>query len=164
MLKKYLHIIILLIVLFSVSNVITAQNYALVLNNNPYIVLNNGSSGTPIYLVVNQSQTTGIYSVVPASPGHIISEGEFNYVDWVISNGTGTYTLPFYDKTNTTQIPFSMNIANAGAAGASNHILFSTYESTATLTPYATYNGVTTIHDMNLEYTANPRVRIIQRM
>jgi len=126
-------------------DMVIAQNNALILKSNPYIILNGGTSATPVNLIINQVQTTGI-----SGSGYIKSEGEFNYVDWVIGTGIGTYTVPFYDNTHTTSIPFSMAIGNA-ATGA-GHVLFSTYTASATLTPYATYNATTSIPNLETEY------------
>lgn len=69
-----------------------AQNNALVMNG-AAVVLNGGTVGTPIYLVVNQPNTAGITSLAAGS--RIISEGQYNFVQWNCGTGTGAYTIPF---------------------------------------------------------------------
>jgi len=115
------------LILLSFTFCISAQTNALVLNNNPYIVLNGGTSGTPIYLVVNQSNANGI--ITQGTGGNIISEDEYNYVKWNIGTGSGTYTVPFTTGVGGTEqkIPLTMLTTTAGT-GAGD-LLFSTYES-----------------------------------
>ena len=159
--KISLYISILLFTMFLISSNLVFAQYLLVLNNSIYAVLNGGTSAKPINLVINATGTTGI-----SGTGNIISESEFNYVEWVISNGTGIYKIPFYDKTNSIQIPFSMQVSTAGTAGVSHHVLFSTYHTPAALTPYATYNGTTAIPNIDEAYTStvtNDDVNMVNR-
>lgn len=134
---------------------ISFSQYSLITRSSPYITLHGGTSAHPVYLIINQAATTGI-SVVSGT-GKIISEGEFNYVDWVIGNSTGTYVVPFYDTlTAAVAIPFSMAIGNAGN-NSNGYVLFSTYHTGSDLTPYATYNGNSftgNIPNVNLEYSS----------
>lgn len=103
-----------------------SQNNSLVINNNAYIVLSGGSSGTPIYVVVDQPNQAGITTL--GTGGNIISENEYNYVKWNISNSTGIYTVPLTTGVGVTEskIPLQMQITTAGTSGGS--VLFSTYE------------------------------------
>lgn len=67
------------------------QNNALVMNG-AAVVMNGGTVTTPIYLVVNQPNTAGItYS----GGSRIVSEGQYNFVQWNCGTGTGSYIIPF---------------------------------------------------------------------
>jgi len=109
------------------------QNNALVLNGG-FIIMNGGTSANPTYLVINQNQTTGI---IRPGGGHIHSENQYNYVEWVTSTTTGSYVIPFgvggnaadyiplgFNKTNASNLTltvstYSTNAANAPMPGAS---------------------------------------------
>ena len=69
----------ILFVLFSIAMLVlaNAQNNCLILNGG-YINLNGGTSGTPLYLVVNQNNALGI----TRTGGAIIAEGEYNRLKW----------------------------------------------------------------------------------
>ncbi|OFX60070.1 MAG: hypothetical protein A2046_16460 [Bacteroidetes bacterium GWA2_30_7] len=138
--------IYILFILFLLINGLFAQNNALILNGAAYVILNGGTSGTPIRLIINQSNASGISRPV-ANNGWIISEGEFNYLQWnIATSGSGNYIIPY--NYSSTDIPFSMNITSAGVAGSS--VLFSTYHNAASNNlPIATYNGATTIPNIN---------------
>lgn len=114
---KYSRILIcsLLIVAISSSH-INSQNNALVLNG-AYITLSGGSSSTPIYLVVNQTHSAGIH----VNSGHIISEGDYNFVKWNMGATNATYVYPFGFST-TDYIPFTFN-----KTGGDANIAISTY-------------------------------------
>lgn len=118
---------------------INAQNNALILKDNPYIVLNGGTVGTPVYIVVNQTNASGI--TTQGSGGNIISENEYNYVKWNIGTGTGSYTVPFTTGVGGTEqkIPLTMLPTTAGIG--SGDLLFSTYETDDNNLPWA--SGVT---------------------
>lgn len=138
--KRVLSIFLYLITVgFSLS----AQN-ALVLKDNPYIVLDGGTSATPIYLIVNQTNSNGI--ITQGSGGNIISENEYNYVKWNIGTSTGTFTIPFTTGalSNPTEqkIPLSVQITTAGSGVGD--FLFSTYETDDNNLPWA--SGVTHMH------------------
>lgn len=84
-----------------------SQNNALVMNG-AAIVLNGGSVATPIYLVVNQANTAGItYS----GTSRIVSEGQYNFVQWNCGTSTGSYVVPFGVNISSTDysIPFTFN-------------------------------------------------------
>jgi hypothetical protein len=66
-----------------------AQNNSIVLNG-AYINLNGGTSSVPIYMVVNQTSSTGI----SRTAGHIICESQYNRVKWMMGTGTGNYIDP----------------------------------------------------------------------
>jgi hypothetical protein len=119
----------------------------LFLTGSPYVTLSSGSQATPIYLVINAQAYTGI-----TGAGNIISEGEYNYVDWIIGtsfNAGHAYTVPFMDNSSN-YIPLSMLIGAAGT-GATNYVLFSTYHTSATITPLAHYDNIgDVVDDMNM--------------
>ena len=85
-----------------------AQSNSIVLNG-AYIKLNGGTSSTPIFLVIDQSNTAGI----SRSSGHIISENQYNYVRWRAATGTGNYIYPFGYST-TDYLPVTINKTSAG--------------------------------------------------
>lgn len=82
-----------------------------------YIRLNGGTSATPVYLVIGNSAANAI---THSGTGGIISEGEFNYVKWMIENATGTgYKIPWRDETSpsTEDVSVQFDITNAGNTG-----------------------------------------------
>ena len=90
-----------------------------------YVVMNGGISGTPINLVLGNDLSTAI---VP-NAGGIISEGEFNYVKWMVGNTTGTnYKIPWRDNTtpSTEDVSVKFDIGTAGLAAG--FFLASTYD------------------------------------
>ncbi len=100
-------------VLFSlISLVFFAQNNALVINNDAFIVINAGTVGDEAVLVVNQSHPNGI--VTTGTGGNIITNGEFDYIKWNNGTGTGNYTVPFTARTGMNKMPLSINITGAG--------------------------------------------------
>lgn len=114
--------------MFSLTYLVEAQNNALILNNDPYIVFNGGTSVTPIYLVVNQNNASGITTL--GTGGNIISENEYNYVKWNIGTGTGNYTVPFTTAVDGTEQKIPLTLSTTAAGVGSGNILFSTYETT----------------------------------
>ncbi len=103
-----------------------AQN-ALVINNDAYVVLDGGTAGTPIYVVVDQANQLGITTL--GTGGNIISEGEYNKIQWNIGTTTGTYTVPFTSNNGAgdQKIPLSIQ-TTGGAAGANGMLRLSTWE------------------------------------
>ncbi len=122
----------------TLSNVMLmlCQNNAVVLNG-AYIVLNGGTAVSPIYFVVNQPNTLGIVR----TSGHIHSENQYNYVEWITGTNTGSYVIPFgVGGTATDYIPFAFNKTNA----ASITLTVSTYSTIPANTPMpgaSTSNG-----------------------
>ncbi len=97
----------------------------LVLNNNPYVVMDGGSAGTPIYIVLENSNANAITELGPG--GNIVSEDEYNILRWQVGTATGSYNIPWYTQQNAAgvKIPLTMNITGAGAGGT--NIDLSTY-------------------------------------
>jgi len=147
-------------VMLMVSGISVAQNNALVLNGNGtskgYIVLNGGTSGTPVYLVVNQSDANGIVRK-GTNAGWIISEGEFNYVKWNIrTQASGNDTVPFGMST-TTYLPLTFTVTSAGTESAApGNILFSTYPTGSDNIPFATRDGSNAIAANALCHNGDP--------
>lgn len=153
------NVINVILFLFAFTNLLKAQNNALILNGAVYVTLKGGTSGTPIRLIVNQSNANGISRPV-ANNGWIVSEGEYNYVQWNIATSTGNYVVPF--NYSNTDIPLSMNITSAGVGGTS--VLFSTYHNAASDNlPIATYNGSTLIPNINNASGANNSAKMLDR-
>jgi hypothetical protein len=92
----------------------------LVVNSN-YLVMAGGSQSSPHYIVLNDSASSGI----TYNGGWIISENEFNMVQWNIRQSTGTFTVPFGYSTEQ-YLPLTMNIGSSPGVGSGN-IKFSTY-------------------------------------
>ena len=87
-----------------------------VISNNAVIVLENKSDQAIL--------TSG-------TGGNVISEGEFNRIDWHIQDATGTYEIPFTTNAlinggNETKIPLTLSVTGSGTN--SGFISFSTYE------------------------------------
>jgi hypothetical protein len=115
-----------------------AQN-SLVLNG-AYLKMNGGTSSQPVYLVVNQSSTTGI----KRNSGHIISENQYNYVKWAMGTGTGNFIVPFGYQT-TDYLPLTFNKTTSGSASGS----FSTWSTDNKNMPHAgSSNGVAAVSKM----------------
>lgn len=130
---------ILNIILFCLVFGVKAQNNALILKDNPYIVLNGGTVGTPVYIVVDQPNANGI--ITQGSGGNIISEDEYNYVKWNIATNTGAFTVPFTTGVGGTEQKIPLTVQTTAAGVGSGDILFSTYETDNNNLPWA--SGVT---------------------
>lgn len=122
-----------LLVCFLISLSLFSQNNALVLNGG-FVVLNGGTAVTPIYLVVNQNDQAGI----TRTSGHVISESDYNFIQWETGTNTGSYVYPFGYST-TDYIPFTFVKT---AAGGSSSVGVSTY-GTAAADNLPLANGVT---------------------
>jgi hypothetical protein len=93
----------------------------LVMPNSTYIVMTGGTQANPTSLVLTNPAPAGITNT---GTGWIISENEFNQVDWNIGTNTGTYVVPFgYGSTDA--LPVTCNITAAGVG--SGKIKFATY-------------------------------------
>jgi len=106
--KKQILALSLVLFMSAFSAKLFAQNNSLILNG-AYTVMNGGTSITPVYLVVNQSNTLGIVR----NSGHIVSEGQYNYVKWNAAATVGTFVYPFGVGGNAADyIPFTFNKTN----------------------------------------------------
>lgn len=96
-----------LIALFTLLVNFGFAQYALQINGGALITMSGGTSATPIYLIVDQAATTGIDRV---TSGHIITEGQYNYVQWNMQATNGAYVVPFgKDGTLSNYAPFTFN-------------------------------------------------------
>ena len=120
--KKY----ILLYLLGCLCDFVLAQDNILILNRG-YIILNGGTSSTPITLMINQTNGQGIVTFSP-SAGGLISEGEYNQVKWGIAAATGSYSVPYTTSTSASgiAIPFTVSITVSGSGNG--NVLFSTFK------------------------------------
>jgi hypothetical protein len=82
------------------SGTVFAQSKLVI--NGAYVVLNNGNSVNPIYLVIENSDSNSI----SRDSGHIISENEYNLVKWNLDTFQRAYTFPFGYST-TDFLPFT---------------------------------------------------------
>lgn len=89
-----------------------------VLNNDPYVILDNN-----VKLVVENSAPNAITTL--GTGGNIVTESEFDQIVWNIGTSVGTYIVPFTTQSSFTKIPFTADITGAGLGNGS--ILFSTY-------------------------------------
>lgn len=112
--KKYISLIVALLPIMA-----SAQ---LVMTNNYYVVLNGGTQAHPASLVLSNSATSAITNL---GTGWIVSENEFNQVDWNIGTNTGKYMVPFGYGTSD-YLPVTCDITSAGT-GSSGSIKFATY-------------------------------------
>ena len=114
-----------------------AQNNLLILNG-AYINLKGGTSATNIYIVIAQSSTLGIVR----NSGHIISEGQYNYVKWNAGTATGNYVFPFGFGI-TDYIPFTFNKTNGN-----DSISISTWTTDQQNIPHPGNSNVTAVSSM----------------
>ncbi|MFH2141886.1 MAG: gliding motility-associated C-terminal domain-containing protein [Bacteroidota bacterium] len=114
------------------------QNNALILNGG-YAVLNGGTNSTPVYLVIDQSSTQGIVR----TSGHIISEGQYNYVKWDAGTTTGNYVFPLGVGT-ADYIPFIFNKTTA----ASSSINLSSWVTNSQNMPHPGISNVVAVSSM----------------
>ena len=101
-----------------------SQNNALVINDNAYVVINGGTAINPAHIVINQPHANGI--VTTGAGGNLVSENEYNYVKWNVSNNTGTYVIPYTSGAPVVaKMPLTVTITNPGSVGG--YFLHSTY-------------------------------------
>lgn len=98
----------------------------LVFNNNGYINIENNA-----YLVIDNGAANAV--TLLGTGGNILSESETDLVKWNVGNATGNHIVPF-TNTNGVKVPVEINITAAGSAGGS--LLLSTYRTTNMNTPW----------------------------
>jgi hypothetical protein len=116
--KKYIGLITVPITIVLLPLIASAQ---LVMNNNYYMVMNGGTPTNPTSIVLTNPAPAGITN---NGTGWIVSENEFNQVDWNIGTNAGNYVVPFGYGT-TDYLPVTCNITTAGAGAGT--IRFATY-------------------------------------
>jgi len=124
---KTLRIFIISLVIAISPALIQAQS-RLILNNNAYVRMNGGTAGTPIYIVIENSNANAVATL--GTGGNLVSENEFNKLRWNIGTNTGTYTLPFTSNPGTTNTKFPLSVQITAAGTGAGRIDFSTYETT----------------------------------
>jgi gliding motility-associated-like protein len=133
---------LLIVMLISCCSLAFGQNNALVLNG-AITVLDGGTSGTPVYLVVNQPNTAGIARL--AGGGHIHSENQYNFVKWTSGTSTGNYVFPFGVGANAANyIPFTFNKTTASAS----NVDLSTWTTNIQNIPHPAATNVAAVTDM----------------
>ncbi len=139
--NRYIKIVQSLILFgaIALSSFGVAQN-ALILNGS-VTVLNGGTAGTPVYLVVNEPDPSGIARL----GGHISSENQHNYVKWVSGTNTGNYVFPFgVGGALIDYIPFTFNKTTVG----SSNIDMSTWVTNQQNLPHAAATNVGAVTSM----------------
>jgi len=133
-------IFISLLYLLSFPSGLSAQRLVL---NGAYINVNGGSgSTTPVYLVVDQSNTNGITRIA----GHIFTPYQYGFLKWNTGTNTGNYVLPFgVAGTAADYIPFSFNKISSG----NSDIFASTWGTNQANLPYPGVSSVSAVTSMN---------------
>ncbi|HSY76546.1 MAG TPA: hypothetical protein VK890_06805, partial [Bacteroidia bacterium] len=149
---------VLVFLLVSITGI--SQNNAVIINGD-YIMLNGGSASAPIYMVVNQSNDSGI---VVRSGGWIVSENEYNYVQWNIGSTLGNYTVPFGFST-ANYLPLNMKITTPGTISGNGNILFSTYRTNSAPSPnnLPWPSGPPAITNLNNSSGSNNSLKVVDR-
>lgn len=114
--------------------VVFSQNNILVLNG-AFLKMSSGSSGTPLYLVINQNNPLGIVR----NSGAIITEdeNENNYIKWNMRTSTGSFEFPL--GTTSAYFPFRFSKSTSGTeSGTGSLILSSWYTASNTVWPSGT--------------------------
>lgn len=99
-----------------------------VINDNAYVRMNGGTLATPIYIVIENSNSNAVTTL--GTGGNLVSENEYNKLRWNIGTNTGTYILPFTSNPATTNTKFPLSVQITGAGTGAGLIDFSTYETT----------------------------------
>ena len=152
--QKYLIIFFLFSATFLHNAVVFSQAELVFSSHTAYVNLSNGSAATPIYLVIGNPAANGITGASAAN-GWIISEGQYNCVDWKNAAAGTSYLIPF-GYSHTDYLPFTLN----KSAGAATDLVASTWYnsnanmSTGTGVPAATDVGAVTNLEMALNSSA----------
>jgi gliding motility-associated-like protein len=118
-----------------------SQNNALIING-AYINMNGGTKTSPVYLVVNQSGTSGI----TRTTGHIHSEGQYNIVKWNTGTSSGNYVFPFgVGAVAGNYIPFTFKKTTTGTAAVG----ISTWSTNKQNIPHPAASNVAAVKNMN---------------
>ncbi len=168
--KKFIAILFLL---FTFSFASFAQNANLIINNSSaatgiFINITGGTAANPAYLIINNaSALAGDISLRNAitppvtgatKMGWIISEGQYNCVEWMNTAASVSYVVPF-GYSNTDYIPFTY--ARTAAAGASTLTASTYYNSNGNMQssvglPAATDGGaVPAVGNINLAFNSS---------
>jgi Secretion system C-terminal sorting domain len=122
----------------------------MVVTGSTYVVMTGGTAGNPTSLVLTNAATTAIKNT---GTGWIVSENEFNQVDWPIGTNTGSYVVPF-GLSNTDYIPLTCDITAAGVG--SGVMKFATYHGSSWDNTTYKPSDVTTMSDFGSpDYSLN---------
>lgn len=127
---------------FALSSTASFAQGRLVLNGDVVVNIHGGTASNTAFVVVDNANANAVSS---SGNGRIHSEGEFNVLRWNVSNGTGTYAVPFGDN-NSDVLPLTVNISSAGSAGG--RIDFSTYPTGGDNLPMP--SGVTSLNHQDI--------------
>ncbi len=148
---------ILVVILLSLVTSLGYSQARLVINNNGYIVIDNSA-----FVVLANSNANAI-TTIPAGNGNIVSEDEFDVIQWEIGTTLGTYVIPWTTTPvvqggNGTKIPLSINKTTAGT-GATAEFILSTYETATDMnTPWPSL-----VTNMNLPSTLDGSLWVVDR-
>lgn len=115
------------VILLLVSAIIVfSQNNTLVLNG-AFLKMSGGSSGTPLYLVVNQNNPLGMVR----NSGAIITQdgNEYNYLKWNMRTATGNFEFPF--GTASAYFPFKFSKTTSGTESGTGSLTVSSWYTAA---------------------------------
>lgn len=132
--RMILMISISVVLLLASAIIVFSQNNALVLNG-AFLKMNGGSSGTSLYLVVNQNNPQGMVR----NSGAIITQdgNEYNYLKWNMRTATGNFEFPF--GTASAYFPFKFSKTTSGTeSGTGSLTLSSWYTAANTVWPSGT--------------------------
>lgn len=118
--KKIIHIILLLVLPLGLT-----YGQAIIVFQEGYMVEHGGTAAKPVSIVLANSNANAI---VPGT-GWLISENEFDILQWNVGTATGSYTVPFGYST-AKYLPLTLDIGTAGTGG-SGVVKFSTYHTIA---------------------------------
>lgn len=137
----------------------------LVINNGGYVVMNGGTSSSPLFFVIENSNPNAI---TRNTSGHIISENEFNIIQWNVGTTIGTYTFPL-GKNTSLYVPLIFDKTTGGIQSGTGMIrLGSWYAANNSTFPYGTTLCGTTEDNVVdrfwlvdvLNYSSNPAATI----
>lgn len=118
---------LILVLVFSLGALTCIPQYSVVINNDAYIVLDGGVNGTPIYIVINEPDARGISTT--GAGGNIISENEYNQIQWNIGTNVDSYTVPFTTRNGSSDQKIPLSIETTGSAvGGNGRLRLSTWE------------------------------------
>lgn len=120
------------------QNFVSAQAQLVLGATATYMNISGGTAGTPIYLVVGNPASAAIIR----TNGHIISEGQWNYVKWLNTAVATSYTIPFG---SVDYLPFTF----AKTAGVAADLTASTYATPNTNLPWCAATNVALVNNMN---------------
>jgi hypothetical protein len=141
--KKYIGLITAMLPL--IASLPAGQAGAqIVMNGSFYMVMAGGTSANPTSLVLTNSAATAIKN---NGTGWIVSENEFNQVDWPIGTNTGSYLVPF-GYGNSDYLPVTCDITVAGTG--SGKIKFATYHGATWDNSTYKPSDVTNMNNINL--------------